>query len=631
MSGPDEYEFRPRLGRIGEAKPSRTTTMKAYLKTARKAGSKFGASSPRPASFSGARRVYIQARVHRLSGSGGGAQRAHISYLEREGAGRGEERAQFYDDTAEGLNGQDWLKEHAEDRHHFRFIVSPEDADKMSDLKPSVRDLVSQMEIDLGAKLEWIAVDHYNTEHPHTHIVMSGKRADGKDLVIPRDYLSHGMRERASALVTRELGLQSEAELSAKLNRETGLQKPTSMDRVLLREQHRNQQIDLGRLRRNREHYKARLETLRDLGLATHQSGSIWTIDESLGTKLRQLEKSGLIAERIQQAVSAAGLERANAHQQGVYEDHIAVQGRLLKIGYANELTGASFAVVDGLDGRAHYFDIGARFTQGLKAGDMIEIKLRSPGATKMDRTIAAIANEHHGLYSRKKHRDFDPSASERHLDAFERRLETLRKARLVETFTRGSVDVRKDFLKKVDKHFEKLARQSPTIIRKLERRDFEQQITARGETWLDHQLAGTASEPLGYSGLGGEVRAAMNRRMETHRERGFVRDHGAKSLTQSQLKSLQQEGMDRAARDIEGQTGLRYKAMEGGQSFSGSFKRTYETAHAKFAIIENGLNFSLVPWKQGLEHLRQRQVQLAMSPGMDISWTRGRSRGLSL
>lgn len=88
---------------------------------------------------------------------------------------------------------------------------------------------------------------------------------------------------------------------------------------------------------------------------------------------------------------------------------------------------------------------------------------------------------------------------------------------------------------------------------------------------------------------------------------------------------------MGLAGKDIEAQTGLRYKAMEGGQSFSGSFKRTFETAHAKYAIIENGLNFSLVPWKQGLERLRQRRVQLAMSPGMDISWTRGRSRGLSL
>ena len=574
--------------------------------------------------------MYIQARVHRLSGSGGGAQRAHVSYLEREGAGRGEERAEFYNENTDGLNGQDWLKDHVEDRHHFRFIVSPEDGDKLKDLKPFVRGLVSQMEIDLGTKLEWIAVDHYNTEHPHTHIVMSGRRDDGKDLVIPRDYLSHGMRERASALVTRKLGLQSEAEISVKLSQETGLHKPARMDRVLLREQHRNQQIDIGRLRRNRDHYKARLETLRDIGLASHQSGTIWTIDQGLGSKLRQLEKSGLIAERIERAVSGAGLERMSAHEQGAFEDHKPVQGRLLKIGYANELTNTSYAIVDGLDGRAHYFDLGTRYTQALEAGDLIDIKPRSPGATEMDRTIAAIAEDGSGFYSRNDHMAFDPSASETHLDAFERRLETLRKARLVETFPSGSVHVRQDFLERVDKHFEALSKRSPTIIRKLEHRDFEQQITARGDTWLDHQLAGTAREPLGYSGLGGEVRTAMGKRMEVHKARGLVTDLNARSLTGAQLSALQREGMELAAQSFAKDTARKYKPLEPGKEFSGTFKQTLSTPHAKYAIVSNGLQFALVPWSRGLERLRGRQLQMTMSPGMDISWTRGRSRGLS-
>ena len=620
VSRPDDYDFRPRLGRIGEAKPSRSSSMKAFLKTARNAGSKFSGSVGRPAAFSGARRVYIQARIHRLSGSGGGAQRAHVSYLEREGAGRGEERAEFYNENTDGLNGQDWLKDHTEDRHHFRFIVSPEDGDKLKDLKPFVRDLVSQMEIDLGTKLDWIAVDHFNTEHPHTHIVMSGKRDDGKDLVIPRDYLSHGMRERASALVTRELGLQSEAELSAKLSQEAGLHKPARMDRVLLREQHRNQQIDIGRLRRNRDHYKARLETLRDIGLASHQSGTIWTIDESLGTKLRQLEKSGLIAERIERAVSTAGLERAGAHEQGAFEDHKPVQGRLLTIGYADELTNASYTIVDGLDGRAHYFDLGTRYTQGLEVGDMIDIKPRSPGATEMDRAIAAIAKDVSGFYSRKDHIAFDPSASERHLDAFERRLETLRKARLIERFNDGSALIRDDFLDKVDKHFEKLSKHSPTIFRKLEHRDFQNQIAARGDTWLDHQLAGTAKKPLGYSGLGGEVRSAMDERMEVHKARGLVTDPKARSLTETQLKTLQREGMDLAAQSFAKDTARKYKPLEPGKEFSGSFKQTLSTPHAKYAIVSDGLEFALVPWSRGLERMQHRQLQMTMSPGMDIS-----------
>src|SRR5690606_15944921 len=82
-------------------------------------------------------------------------------------------------------------------RHHFRFIVSPDDTLEMSDLKSFTRDLVGQMEKDLGTRLDWVAVDHWNTEHPHVHLIVRGVRDDGQDLVISRDYLKEGMRDRA--------------------------------------------------------------------------------------------------------------------------------------------------------------------------------------------------------------------------------------------------------------------------------------------------------------------------------------------------------------------------------------------------------------------------------------------------
>ena len=41
----------------------------------------------------------------------------------------------------------------ANDRHHFRFIVSPDDAPEMADLKGFARELAGQMEKDLGIPL----------------------------------------------------------------------------------------------------------------------------------------------------------------------------------------------------------------------------------------------------------------------------------------------------------------------------------------------------------------------------------------------------------------------------------------------------------------------------------------------
>ena len=81
-----------------------------------------------------------------------------------------------------------------EDRHHFRFIVSPDDATELSDLKTFTRDLMAHAERDLGTKLDWVAVDHWNTEHPHIHVIVRGRTDDGRDLVISRDYVPEGMR-----------------------------------------------------------------------------------------------------------------------------------------------------------------------------------------------------------------------------------------------------------------------------------------------------------------------------------------------------------------------------------------------------------------------------------------------------
>jgi type IV secretory pathway VirD2 relaxase len=76
----------------------------------------------------------------------------------------------------------------------------------MSDLKTFTRDLIGQMEKDLGTKLDWVGVDHWNTEHPHVHLIVRGVRDDGQDLVISRDYIKEGMRDRARISSPRNWG-----------------------------------------------------------------------------------------------------------------------------------------------------------------------------------------------------------------------------------------------------------------------------------------------------------------------------------------------------------------------------------------------------------------------------------------
>jgi type IV secretory pathway VirD2 relaxase len=627
----DEHNFRPRLGRPADRHQTRPVNLRSYLKAARK-GAKRGRAGPasRGTSLAGARRVYVQARIQRLSGSGSALQRAHISYLEREGAGRGEERAAFYNERAESLNGQDWLKEHSDERHHFRFIVSPEDGERLEDLKPFIRDLVSQMEIDLETRLDWVAVDHFNTEHRHTHIMMSGKRDDGRDLVIPREYISEGIRERGSALLTRELGLQTEVELSAKFEQETAQRKVTRMDRVLVHQMEREGGIDLARVRRNREHYGARLKALRRMGLAEHLGGTRWEVDERLGRKLSAIEHADTIARRIEQALQETGLDRMSAAHGSAYEPTERVTGRLLKVGHADELIGSRYGIVDGLDGRVHHIKLGTQVFEDLNPGDMIEVKPRADGALRMDREIAEIAAQSDGVYSAAAHQRHEPSVSRKYMAMFERRLQALESQGLVTGRTDDHYPIPPGFVDKVDDHYSKLAKRAPSLVRKLEGRDFEHQFKARGETWLDQHLAGTAPEPLSEAGLGGEVRAAMGKRMAVLYERGLVKDISATSLTPDQIKKLQQDGLAHAADEVARQTGLAYAPLKVGKSLQGTFEQTYTTPTAKYAIIEHGHQFALVPWSRELEKLRHRQVQVSMSPGMDLGWTRGRSLGLS-
>jgi type IV secretory pathway VirD2 relaxase len=124
----------------------------------------------------------------------------------------------------------------ADDRHHFRFIVSPEDGAELEDLRTYTRHLMGRMEADLGTRLDWVAVDHWNTDNPHTHLIVRGRDDTGKDLIIAGDYIADGFRHRAAELATEWLGPRTELEIQQTLQREVEQERWTSLDRTLQRE-----------------------------------------------------------------------------------------------------------------------------------------------------------------------------------------------------------------------------------------------------------------------------------------------------------------------------------------------------------------------------------------------------------
>src|SRR5882757_2192045 len=216
---------------------------------------------------------------------------------------------------ARSIHGRAFLDRGREDRHQFRFIVSAENGTELSDLRTTTRDLMQQMETDLGTKLDWIAVDHHNTGHPHSHILMRGVTEDGKALNIAGDYIAYGIRERASEIVTRDLGRQTELEVTKQLEREVDADRFTGLDRMLIAEQQGREFTDLrpdqdmrDSARQNRALLVERARKLERMGLAPEIETGQWIVSPKVEPTLRELGERGDIIKTMHRALEREGL-----------------------------------------------------------------------------------------------------------------------------------------------------------------------------------------------------------------------------------------------------------------------------------------------------------------------------------
>jgi type IV secretory pathway VirD2 relaxase len=262
MTQDDDFRVRP-----GRIRPKRAQRARPFIAQALAAAQKAGGrvsrsgrlSSPRASTFgrgrsarvranrlltSRSRGAVVKARVVRHSGRGAPLAK-HLNYLQREGVTRDGEKGLPFGPDEGNTDARAFAERCRDDRHHFRFIVSPDDALELSDLRSFTRDLMRQAEQDLGTKLDWLGVDHWNTEHPHIHVILRGVRDDGEDLVIARDYIREGMRDRARDLITQELGPPTDHNIRRSLERQIDAERWTDLDRRLARDAGRRGVIDM--------------------------------------------------------------------------------------------------------------------------------------------------------------------------------------------------------------------------------------------------------------------------------------------------------------------------------------------------------------------------------------------------
>jgi type IV secretory pathway VirD2 relaxase len=595
-----------------------------------------------------ARRVIVKARIVRQGFRAASAVRAHLSYLRREGVTKDGVAARMFDAASEDADLRTFAERASDDRHHFRFIVSPEDATEMEDLQAFTRDLAKQMEHDLGTRLDWVGIDHWNTDNPHVHLIVRGADDRGDTLVINRDYISHGMRERAAELVTIELGPQSEHEVRRKLAGEVGADRWTRLDATLRREAQRTEdgvldfRPEVARSGAVRDEtctlLIGRLQKLERMGLARAIGPAQWLLAEEVEPSLRELGIRGDIIRTMQRALSAQGQERSLSDF-AIFDATIpseqTIIGRVIEKGLRDELKGSAYLVLDGVDGRAHYLRVGSiDGISDVSEGAVVAVG-RAQGR-RSDQTIARLAAAYDGIYDPERHRtEFaranatDPEAL---VEAHVRRLEALRHGgRRVERLPDGRWRVPEDYLDRARAYDVRHGAVPDIELRTLSRWPLESQVVASGATWLDRELVKPEKTELAGTGFGAEVRTALAQRTERLVDCGLARRRQGQAIfARDLLDTLTRRELADTATQLARQTGLAYRPMEEGDHLSGIYRRRVDLASGRFALIEDGHQFLLVPWRPIVDRQLGREVSGILRGG-SISWNLARERGLGI
>ncbi|ESQ87034.1 relaxase/mobilization nuclease domain-containing protein [Asticcacaulis benevestitus] len=576
MNHKDEFRIRP--GRIRTKSAQR---IRPFINQALAAAKKAGATAHRGRALSGrsnfgkgrqaahianrlltsrSRLAVIKARVVRNKGRATPLQ-SHLRYLQREGVTRDADQAVLFGPDSDAIDAREFADRCTNDRHHFRFIVSPEDAHQIEDLHTFTRDLMKQAAADLGTSLEWAAVTHWNTEHPHIHLIVRGVTDIGHDLVISRDYIKEGLRARAQGLITDELGPRTDNDIHQSLHRQINTDRFTQLDRQLLADARQTGFIDLAP--QNASHadtiqvMKAgRLRRLESLGLADQFAPGQWILSERTEAVLRELGERGDIIKRIHKGLAESGRDCASdALVIAGGQEGKPITGRLLARGLDDELKGTAYIVVDGTDGTTRHIPL-----PSLEAtGDC------PPGA------VVSVG--------------FSQSEHARH------------------AYLRVESDL-----------------------------DIQAQIDAKGATWLDRQLVRSDRSDIAAKGFGAETLEAMDMRRDYLIAEGLARRIGDRVMLSSGLiQTLQTRELEVALSQLSRSGTKPVTTPTEGDQVSGVYRRRLDLVSGRFAVLDDGVGFQLVPWSPKIEAHLGESICGKMRGRGAVTWDLGRSNSLGL
>lgn len=464
--------------------------------------------------FSSGQRVVVKARyVKRKAGSmkaGGGAAslRDHLKYISRDTAGKDGEKAVLFNEQEEGLDRKGFLELCQNDRHHWRFIISPENGHQIEDFHGYVRSVVKLVEKDLQTSLEWTAAVHYDTDDVHAHVIVRGVNDRGEDLVIGQDYVKEGFRRRAQEVATELLGERSLEEIRKSQEKEVEALRVTSLDRFMEKQMGEERTLDVraktnfGKSLFYEGLIKGRLRFLAASGLAIEQPPGVYALKEDYQDDLRAIAQKNEAVKRLYPKIQ----DHARLDGLSVYAmkdgQGPTISGRIVDKGIMDELYDRKYVVVEDMEAKLHFVAVNeTRYFDKAAKGSLVTIKPGTQATGKADQNIKMIADMNGGIYDAMVHKahvekemKFIPEEDrEQYVDYHLKRLETLEKNEIVKPMDGGRYEIPADVIAQGEELTKKINEREKKRfyphLNVLSAEPIERLVHAEKKTWLDREL----------------------------------------------------------------------------------------------------------------------------------------------
>ncbi|RZJ01635.1 MAG: DUF3363 domain-containing protein [Brevundimonas sp.] len=638
----DEYEFRPRLtarretaGESGAGILRQFTRPLSDRALAQHFARQGGRPSVRPAAMASAdkhsRRVSVTVRTVAHVGHARRALMAHIRYIERDGAGVVGEDVELFGPKGNQIDGQAFAYDAEGDRHHFRLTINPEDGRDLTDLKAFCREVMEGVERDLDASIDWVAGAHYDTGRPHLHLVVRGRQVDGHVLKMPRDYIAHGIRDRAQVLATQKLGPRPEHAQEHLVRQD----RYTPLDRVIIDAASDNRLYVRNVPPLTQSDALRRLVHLETKGWATREAAGVWQISPTLRRDLNAAKETASRLAAGARILARSDLGRSPADLVAVEPE---LRGRLMGSHVGSQFIGpfaggVNIVVLEMEDGRLGHIRMpdtkSVLCLDQLSEGALVELQGWPRANRPSDITVSEIARENGGRWSPRIHSASRPDDNPAFIMRHAKRVEAMSRERVCTALQDGSFQIPDTYCEAALKNdVERWGAAAPRL-HILDHRSLDEQTTAWGQTWLDRQLL-SSDRPPRSGPFGQKIEASLAERSSFLKKQGLM-SPDATTLSKPVFDALGKAEIEATIKGFQ-KRGLAVFLAKDGERFSGFYNEKVRLCGIPYAALESPGAVTLVRWEAGLEAGRGKEMLGVLNQaGVEFRTARALGRGLGL